>query len=330
MLQFVCYQLGATWSGFSRRSDALIVGNPSLEVWLPFAVHAVLRRTPAVFSVHDVYPDVGVKLGIFRGKAVTAGVAWLERFCLNHAASVRILSPSFQGMLAAHGVTEGKMTLIYDWVDTDLIRPLPRDNDFAREHGLHQGFVAQYAGNIGLSQGLEHVLHAARLLAGREGIRFLFVGEGTGRERLMAEAEQHRLANVRFLPFQPRARLPEVLATADVSLVVLQRGIATASLPSKSFSILASGRPLIASADEGSDLCDLVRRSGAGLCVPPEDPQALADAIVSLESDAARRVRLGRDGRAFAERHHSPQAATAQFETLLRKLVPARQGDEDA
>ncbi|HOG46382.1 MAG TPA: glycosyltransferase family 4 protein [Anaerolineae bacterium] len=332
LLQFACYQLGAAWAGLSERYDAVLLGNPALAVGLPFALLATLRRKPAIYSVHDVYPDVGVALGVFRHRAVITAVGALERFCLRRAAWVRVLSESFRPGVAAQGVPASKMALVYDWVDTDLIRPLPRDNDYARENGLDGCFVALYAGNIGLSQGLEHVLSAAAQLAGHEDMRFVFVGDGTGRASLQAEAQSRRLANVRFLPFQPRARLPEVLATADVSLVPLQKGVALRSLPSKIFSILASGRPLLASLDEGSDAWQLVQRAQAGLCVPPESPEELAGAILALRSDPDLCARLGRNGRDYALRHHSPQSAAEQFEQLFASAIPGQaspHADED-
>jgi colanic acid biosynthesis glycosyl transferase WcaI len=321
LLQFICYQFGATWAGLGQQYDVVLVAGPSLTLWLPFTSLAALRRKPAVFSVHDVYPDVGVTLGIFRHKAVIHAVAGLERFCLDRAQVVRILSESFKPGLRALGVPEAKMVLIYDWVDTDLIRPLPRDNAFAREHDLAGRFVVLYAGNLGLSQGLEHVLAAAELLAADADIRFVFVGEGAARDQLVAQAAERSLASVQFLPFQPRARLPEVLATADISLVTLQHGIGSGSLPSKTFSIFASGRPLLASVDEGSEAWDMVERAGAGVCVPPENPSRLAQAILALRQDPELRECLGRNGRLWAERHHSPQAAADRFEKLMLDAI---------
>jgi colanic acid biosynthesis glycosyl transferase WcaI len=321
LLQYMCYQFGATWAGLHLQYDVVLAANPALWVWLPFASLAVARRKPAIFTVHDVYPDVGVTLGVFRHKPVIATVARLERFCLNHALAVRILSESFRPGLRALGVPDSKLVLIYDWVDTDLIRPLPRDNAFAREQGMTGSFVVLYAGNIGFSQGLEHVLTAAQLLAEHRDLQFVIVGDGASREHLGLRAQQMGLTNVRFLPFQPRPRLPEVLATADVSLVTLQHGIGSGSLPSKTFSIFASGRPLLASVDEGSEAWDMVERAGAGLCVPPENPSRLAEAILALKQDPERRERLGRNGRLWAERHHSPQAAAERFEKLMLDAV---------
>jgi colanic acid biosynthesis glycosyl transferase WcaI len=317
LVQFACFQLAATFAGLNQSYDVVLVTNPALETWLPFAVLGPARGKPAVFSVHDVYPDVGTNLGVFRHQAIIKAVASLERFCLSRSRYVRVLSHSFFEPVAALGIPREKIILIYDWVDTDLIKPLPRDNRFALEHQLDKQFVVLYAGNIGLSQGLEQVLTTAKLLQDHEDITFVFLGDGAGRDALISQATRRHLGNVKFLPFQPRSRLPEVLATADVSLITLKKGIATASLPSKTFSILASGRPLLASVDEGSDTWELVQRSQAGICVAPDDPAALATAIGDLKNNPSLGKRLGKKGREYALINHSPEAAAKKFEQLL-------------
>ena len=321
LLQFFIYQVGAVWASRGLQYDAVFVANPALWVWLPFTWLVVMKHKPAIFSVHDLYPEVGVQLGIFRYQAVIAAVASLERFCLHRSSLVRILSDSFRSGLHALGVPEEKMVLIYDWVDTELIRPLPRDNKFAREQDLLERFVVLYDGNLGLSQGLEHVLNAAELLKERSEICFVFVGDGAGREQLVSHAKQKKLSNVQFLPFQPRQRLPEVLSSSDVSLVTLKRGIGSGSLPSKTFSILASGRPILACVDENSDTWNLVKRSESGVCLPPEDPNQLVEAILTLKQDVNLRQRLGKNGRSWAERYHSPQSTAEQFETLFDSIL---------
>jgi putative colanic acid biosynthesis glycosyltransferase WcaI len=325
MIQFLSYQFGVGLAGLFEEYDVALFAGPALTVFLPFTVLSVLRSKAAVFSVHDVYPDVGVTLGIFRSKAAIAAVASLERFCLRRSKVVRILSESFIPPLRSLGVPPEKMTLIYDWVDTDLVRPLPRKNRFSKEHGLNDRFTVLYAGNIGFSQGLEQVLLTAQLLQEQKDIEFVIVGDGSGRECLMEQAAELNLTNIQFLPFQPRSRLPEVLATADISLVTLQKGMGKASLPSKSFSILASGRPLVASVDENSDSARLVERSGAGICISPEDPAALARAIMELYKDPQWRKQLGQNGREYALKYHSPPAAAERFERLLQAAMKSRE-----
>jgi colanic acid biosynthesis glycosyl transferase WcaI len=274
-----------------------------------------------VYSVHDVYPDTGVKSGVFRNKAVIQMVSFLENFCLKHATRVRILSESFKPGLISRGVPEEKIGLIYDWIDTSLIKPLPSDSNFVVEHELVDHFVVLYAGNIGILQGLESVLEAAYLLRDSDDIRFVFVGDGTVKENLKEKAHQLNLSNVIFLPYQPFVKMPEILAMSDVSLVSLIKGSGFGALPSKSYAIMASGRPVIASVDEGCETWTLVEQAKAGLCVPPEDPEELVKAILTLKGDQNLRERMGENGRAWAEKYHSPQSAAIQFEKLLLEAI---------
>lgn len=320
-LQFICYQVGATFAGMGKKPDAVISSNPALQVGVPFALHGIFRKKPSIFSIHDVYPDVGMELGIFRQKFIISIVSSFERFCLKRATYVRILSDSFLPRINSFGIPDSKIILIYDWVDTDFIFPLSRNNSFAQEHELVNKFVILYAGNLGLSQGLDHVLSSAKLLESHEEIKFVFVGGGANRDRLISISEQLDLSNVLFLPFQPRQRLPEILATADVSLVTLKKGLSFRSLPSKIYSILASGRPIIASVDKGSDSWKLVEKSGSGICIPPESPKILAESILKMWSSNVLRTVMGEKGRNYALRYHSPQSAADHFEEVLKSCA---------
>ena len=323
-LQFACYQIGAAIAGFRGHYDIALFSNPGMDFWLPFLVHVVLRRIPAVLSVADVYPDAGITLGVFRSPAVIWAVTTLERFCLSHSSHVRVISESFRPALRRLGVPESRIALIYDYVDTELITPLPRRNAFAAENGLADKFVVLYAGNIGRAQGLENLLLAAERLGPSSPILFVIMGDGTERAHLVAEAQKRQLDNVRFLPLQPQTRMAEALAASDVCLVILKKGMGVQALPSKVFSILASGRPLLASVDEKSGTADLVKRSKAGLCVLPEDGVELAQAVLALRNSPALSEELGRNGRRYVVQHHSAEVAGERFEALFRASVNDR------
>lgn len=322
LLQFVCYQVGATIASLGQKYDVVLAANPFLTVWLPFAWLVALKHRPAIYSVQDLYPNVGIRLGVFRHSGIIKAATWLERFCLDHSTIVQIVSESFRAELRTLGVDEKKIVLAYNWVDTDLIHPLPRNNPLAQKYKLDNRFVVLYAGNIGRSQGLEHILSVAeqRVIADQD-IQFVLVGDGSEREYLRYQVEQRHLKNVQFLAFQPRDRLPEVLACADISLVPLRKGIAFGSLPSKVYSIFASGRPVLASVDEGSETWNLVSDAKAGICVLPENPSEISKAILSLKNDPELRETFGRNGRLWVEKYHSPKAAAEQFEKLFMTAI---------
>jgi colanic acid biosynthesis glycosyl transferase WcaI len=324
-LSLLCYQLLAAAAAIGRSFDVVIASNPAFEVAVPVFLLAFIRRKQFVYSVHEIYPDIGVALGIFRHRVVIRFIDWLERLCCVRAAHVRVLSAGYRRALEARGVAAAKLTVIRDWIDTEFIRPLPRQNAFSRRWGLDEHFVVLYAGNIGPTQGLEFVLRTAQLLAGQPSIRFVFVGDGAAKGALEKLSRSRDLANVVFIPFQPRERLPEVLAAADISLVSMRKGLVASSVPSKLYSILSSGRPAIAAVDDGSDIAELVREAGCGICAPPEDPEALRRAVLELFGDGQKRRRMGESGREFVVRCHSRRQAVEKFQELLDSLRPHAQ-----
>jgi colanic acid biosynthesis glycosyl transferase WcaI len=286
------------------------------------------RRVPFVFNIQDVFPDVAVELGVLRNRRVIAAASWLERFSYRRADAVTVLSDDLaenvRDKVAAGGARPGsrdpeKVRVIPNFVDTGWIRPTDADNSYRREYGLEGRRVVMYAGNVGLSQSLELVLDAAAALAHEDDIVFVINGGGAARADL--ERRAAGMANVRFVDMQPKDRLPEVLAAGDVHVVPLKRGLARSSVPSKLYSILAAGRPVVASVDPGTEVARTIEAAGAGLAVPPEDPEAFTKALAWLLDDADRRDDQGRAGRQFVETWASPSAVAGAYEELFAELT---------
>jgi colanic acid biosynthesis glycosyl transferase WcaI len=280
-----------------------------------------LRGKPSVFAVWDLYPEVGERLGIFRNRWVVWIVKTLEDFCIHRAAAVQALSEGFLPNLRARMRKPEALVYIPMWIDTDFIQPLSRQNPFSVAHGLDDVFVVLYAGNLGHSQGLEQIVEAADLLANQRDIRFVFVGEGPSRENLVALVQEKRLTNISFISFQRREILPEVLATADLSLVSLQAGFGDGSLPSKTFSILASGRPILAIADPGSQLEKLIELSQAGRFILSGKSVLIRDTILDLYNNPSMRQKMGESGREFACQHHNRRVIARKFEKILLNIT---------
>jgi colanic acid biosynthesis glycosyl transferase WcaI len=237
------------------------------------------------------------------------------------ATRVSVITPSFRDNIVAKGVPPAKLALIPNFVDTDFIRPLPKRNRFAEQHGLADRFVVTHAGNVGLVYDLETLLEAARLLADQPRLLFLIVGDGVARAGLEQRARALGLGNLRFLPFQPQPSLPWLRAASDLQVSLYKPAAGRYSMPSKIYEIMASGRPLLASAARDSDVWRLVESSGCGLCVEPEDPAQLAAAIRRLAADPDERAAMGRRGRELACASYSRQAVVEQYEALLREVA---------
>ncbi|HMR68086.1 MAG TPA: glycosyltransferase family 4 protein [Anaerolineae bacterium] len=325
VLNYLSFNALSTLIGaLAGQVDVILAPSPPLTIGLSAYLLSRLRRAPYIYNVQDIYPDVAIRLGVLTNPKVIRFFQALERFVYRHATAVSVLSEGFRQNLLGKGVPAEKVAIIPNFIDTTFMQPGPKDNAFARQHGLQDKVVVMYAGNVGLSQGLETLLQAAHHLQTLPDLRFLIVGNGAAKADLQAQAARLGLSNVIFLPFQPREQLPAMYATADISLVVLKQGIGAESVPSKAYTILASGRPLIAAIDAGSETQRLIEAAGCGLWTPPEQIGALAEAICSLYHQPGLRDQLGRNGRAYVESYYTRQAVGRQYAALLESLVKPR------
>jgi len=222
-------------------------------------------------------------------------------------------------LVEGKGADPTKVAVIHNWADCSAVAPGPRDNAFAREHGLVDKFVALHAGNIGLSQDLEIVLHAAEQLRDRNDIVFVFVGDGSKKKDLQDLAVRRDLRNVMFLPFQPREAMDQSYATADVSLISLKRGLAGVIVPSKVYNVLASGRPCVAAVEQDCEVAQIIHDAGCGYVVAPGDAAALRSRVVQLADDRDRAVHMGVRARAAALDFDRPRQVAA-YDALLRDV----------
>jgi len=321
LLTFLVFQILTSLIGVRQKYDTLIVTNPAVEAYLPFWSLGVLRRKPTLYCVWDLYPEAGIRAGIFHNSIEIKLVRWIENYCLSHAVAIQVLSDAFLLNICQRGVLVDKISVILPWLDIEFIKPLPRWNDFSIEYGLSDSLVVMHAGNIGYTQDLDSVLEAAHRLVDDPRIKFVLVGDGPERLRLMQKTRELGLRNLTFIPFQSRQRLPQVLASADLTLVSQKAGFEWDLLPSKLFPALASGRPILAVVSPLSAASVLITQAQAGVCVPPGEPTLLAQQIITLLGDPEERRRMGENGRLFAEQHYSRSQATAQFVGILTRMV---------
>lgn len=310
--------LGAAVGARGELLDGVLAVSPPLTLGLTGWAIAKARRAPLVFNIQDVYPDVAIELGVLDRPSVITASRVLERICYRAADAITVLSDDLKDNVAAKLGSPDPVHVIPNFVDTEQIHPMPKDNDYRKEFGLTGKTVVMYAGNVGLSQGLDILIDVAGALAHEEDLVFVINGEGARRAELQRRASG--MGNIRFVDMQPAKRLPEVLAAADIHLVTLKKGLARSSVPSKSYSILAAGRPLIAGVDAGSEIARVVAASGAGVAVPPEDAEALTKAIRRLIEAPQETDRMGRAGREFVQRWASPAAVGRAYEELFESL----------
>lgn len=292
------------------RAGALISVCPSVFTVLA----APLLRAPGsrhLVIVHDVQSGLGK--AVLNGGVGMRVLCALERLALNRADVIVTLSDGMRRVLRDIGVTR-PIAVLPPQVDMREITPMPEPDGAPK---------IVYSGAFGRKQGLEQVLDAAALLRGSGAeARVVLRGQGGIEAMLRARISAECLTNVAIEPLVPRARLNAAFAEGILHLVPQAPEGAEFAVPSKVFSIMSAGRPFVATVTPGAPLARLAETSGAGLCVPPHQPQAFADAIAALLADRERRASMGRAGRAYVEQHADREVVCAEVLRLLRDETP--------
>jgi colanic acid biosynthesis glycosyl transferase WcaI len=288
-----------------RRPDVMLVVSPPLGLAVVAAVLSKLWRAPYIFHVADLQPDTALDLGMVSRGRVAGLLYAVERLAYRRAAVVSTLTEAMRARIIAKGVPAEKVVLLADWADPQLFT-LARDagaQNIRQELGLDDAFVVLHAGNMGVKQGLDVVLNAAERTRADPGIRYVLVGDGATRPHLETRARELGLPNITFVPLLPGPRFLQLLAGADVCLITQQRTVADVVFPSKVLTLLAAGKPVVASVTGGSAVASAISQAGAGVVIPPEDAEKLAGAIEVLQRDPARRDAMSAAGRDYARNH---------------------------
>lgn len=309
-LSFAASSLWPMLRGARRKPDIVMTTAPSLIAAPVALLAAKLAGAQSWLHVQDFEVEAAAATGLVKGKGLGARLAHgFERWVLRSFDLVSTISPQMCAKLRDKGVDPARVFELRNWADIDGIVPLAGPSPYRAEWGIATPHVALYSGNIANKQGIELVIEAARILQGRDDLTFVICGEGPNRARL--EAEAAALPNIRIHDLQPRERLGDLLGMASVHLLPQLAGAADLVLPSKLTNMLASGRPVVATAASGTGLADEVE--GVGMVTPPGDAAAFAGAIKRLLESSSERLSLGIAARARAEQRWGRLNILEQF-----------------
>jgi colanic acid biosynthesis glycosyl transferase WcaI len=300
--------------------DVIIIVSPPLFTSVAGRLLAWRKRCPYVFNVRDLWPESAVQMGALHNPAFIWLSERLEWSTYQHARAIWTVTNGQREILLQRGVPPEKVFWLPIGVDTKRFHPMSREQARA-ELGWDDVFTVLYAGTTGLAHDLGTLLEAAGRLRGETGIRFMLVGDGAAKSDLMAEAESMGLANVTFIPAQPLAKMPQIIAAADACVVPLRRlPIFEGALPSKMFEFMACARPVILAVEgEARDLAE--GEAGAALFVEPGNPDALAEAIMHLYTHQSEGEELGARGQAYILSHLDLDRIVEQLEARLQTLA---------
>ncbi len=311
---------------FQPRPDLVAATSPQFFAAVAGWALGGARKVPFVFELGDLWPASIAAVGAMRENLLLRFIERLELHLYRKSAAVVALTRSFKENLIERGIPADKIAVVVNGVELSRYAPTERDEALAREWGLEGRFVLGYVGTHGMAHGLGNVLDTARRLRERDDLRFMLVGSGAERESLREQARRRGLDNVVFIPPQPKERMPAVWSLCDVALVHLKGSPVFAGvIPSKIFEAMGMGLPLLLASPEG-EASRILENDGAGVWVPAEDPQALAEAVLRLKEDASLRGELARKSLAAAPLH-SREAQARQMMDVLEMVQSGRLGE---
>lgn len=313
---------------FTSRCDVMYVWHPPLTVGVAAWLIAKWKRVPFVYDVQDIWPESAVLSGMLRPGLMVRMISRLERWVYSKADHLICVTEGARQNVIGKGAAPEKVSVLPHWIEEKEF--VLADPDAARarvreQFGWGTKFVAMFAGNIGLVQGLDTVVEAARLLADEDGLLIAIVGDGADKARLVAMVREKNVgARLQFIDRQPSENMPALMAGADALLVHLRDSeLSNWVVPSKTFAYLASGKPIVMAMQGAA--ADLTRDAGAGVQVEPDNPPALADALRNLaRASDEERASMGRRGREYLERNLTKEVVIGRYEELLKRVAGER------
>jgi glycosyltransferase involved in cell wall biosynthesis len=308
------------------RYDLLVVATAPPA--LPLAAHGFRRltRTPYLYVLYDLYPDIATALNMLPRRLPAAGLCRrLQRSWLHASGRTIVLGRCMEDYLVRHyGMPREQIEVIPIGADPEQVYPMERSTRFRSRHGL-QNFVVLHAGNLGRHQDFDTLLDAARLLHEEAPeITFAFVGEGAKKEHILARTGREGLTNVRLFPFVPPEELADMLASADVALVTLERGAEGLGVPSKFYNILASGRPSVALVAPECEVARVQAEAQCGIRLDPGDPARLAAVLRQLARSPLEVERLGGNARRVLVERYTTRHVADRFYASVTEVIESQ------
>lgn len=318
LIQYLLYKRAK-----SIKADIVFSQSTPPIIGITAAMIAKRNQIPFVYNIHDVFPDSLVNAGLtHKGSIIYKIGRKIEQYIYSNATEIIAVSNSIRDNLLTKGVEKNKVSVIYNWVDENDIHYIPREkNKLVEKWKLDSSkFFVVYAGNLGAAQNIDIILDAARITSNNNNIQYLIIGKGIDEDRLKKKASLMQLHNVNFFPIQPYSDVSHVYSLGDVGIVTCKPGVGTAGMPSKTWSIMATGRPLIVSYDSNSELRNLVDKINAGLCVDPDNAEEFAKKVIFYYEHREMCSEKGDNGREYVNKNLTKNICVEKYRKVLMKV----------
>ena len=305
---------------------AFIDSTPPIQ-GLKLPIVRLFRKCPVVYNAQDLFPDTLSGTGLVKKGGLLWKIgSWVARVTFNNTDKIIAISEDIKRTLVEEkGIPADKVVVVYNWVDSDAVVPIAKEeNPLFDEFGLSRDkFHVVYAGNLGNAQNINIVVDAAARLRDDEDVEFVVFGSGGLENDIRARIEAEGLKNLRLLPLQPVERVKYVYSLGDVCLVSCKEGLGGSAMPSKTWSILSCGRPVLANFDEG-ELQMILTKNELGVFTKAGDLEGFVEAIRQLASESKKCAEMGARGRQFILDNLTKDAGTRKYAEVLRSVCESR------
>ena len=301
---------------------AFIDSTPPIQ-GLKLPIVRLFRKCPVVYNAQDLFPDTLSGTGLAKKGGLLWKIgSWVARVTFNNTDKIIAISEDIKRTLVEEkGIPADKVVVVYNWVDSDAVVPIAKEeNPLFEEFGLNrEKFHVVYAGNLGNAQNINIVVDAAARLRHNENVEFVVFGSGGLESDIRARIETEGLKNLRLLPLQPVERVKYVYSLGDVCLVSCKEGLGGSAMPSKTWSILSCGRPVLANFDEG-ELQMILTKNQLGVFTKAGDLEGFVEAISQLAAEPEKCEKMGARGRQFILDNLTKDAGTRKYAEVLRSV----------
>ncbi len=327
-LRYLFLNVAFIWKSFRIKADVIFVQSTPPTQGMMAGLIGSLKHIPVVFNLQDIFPDSLVNANI----TSMGSLLWkigrkIEDYSYRHARSIIVISNDFKKNIYAKGVPTEKIVVIPNWADISGVYPVDRKkNVLIKKYGLDPNkFYITYSGNVGYTQNMDLLLNTAKRVSSIcSQISFVIIGDGADKERVEGRVKDEHIANVIMLPFQQYEDIAHVFSLGDVGLIISKTGVGDNSVPSKTWSIMAAEKPIIASFDENSELCRIINTHHCGVVCKADDEEDLINSVLSLYKRRKDLSELGNQGKKYLEKYLDKNKCIEQYIQVLSQACFSR------
>ncbi len=323
-IRYVLFSIECFWKAATVPADFIFTGSGPPTQGVVVGLAKKVSGKKVIYNLQDIFPDSLVTSGICGENSFLMKIGHaMENFTYRNADHIITITDDMKANIVKKGVPEDKISVVRNWIDTDKVKHVPRESNilFDELKLSRDNFNVVYAGNLGKVQGVDVILKAASLMKDYSDIKFIIFGNGSEEDNLKKIVNDNHLDNVLMFPLQPIERVSEVYSMADIAVISCTPGTGGSGMPSKTWTIMAAGVPIIASFDMPSEMERTIEEAECGFCARAGDENELSEKIIRVYRDSQLKERLGRNARKYAEENVSKTEAVAKYLRTIEKVV---------